>query len=90
MIFFTFKKNCDHPKFFFRFNIMKLWTKLDKKLCYKLNIQFHLIFLLLDVNFDKSTIELHFLLYHPCSQNFNKIKGLITMSLIKYLNFKFL
>ena len=32
------------------------------------------IFLLLIVNFDKSTIELHFLLYPPHLQNFQKIK----------------
>ena len=45
---------------------------------------------LLDVNFDKSTIELNFLLVCLMLEKFSKDQRSITMSLIKCLNFKFL
>ena len=45
---------------------------------------------LLDVNFDKFTIELYFLLVSFMVAKFFKNQGLLDMSLIKCLNFKFL
>ena len=45
---------------------------------------------LLDVNFDKSTIGLHFLLIFSILTKFLEDQKLIAMSSIKYLNFKFL
>ena len=47
---------------FFKPNVIKHWTKFDNKLGCKLRLQLHSIFFLLDVNFDKSTFGLHFLL----------------------------
>ena len=42
---------------FLRPNIIKLWTKFDSKLgCSNLRLQLYLIFFLLIMNFDKSTI----------------------------------
>ena len=45
---------------------------------------------LLNVNFDKFTIGLNFLLISFIFANFSKEKKSILMSSIKYLNFKFL
>ena len=45
---------------------------------------------LLDMNFNKFTIGLHFLLISSMLAKFLKIQRSITMSSIKYLNFKFL
>ena len=57
---------------------MSLFSNQKKKIfVYRLKLQAYnsiqYIFLL-DVNFDKFTIGLHFLLYPPCLQNFKKIK----------------
>ena len=45
---------------------------------------------LLDMNFEKFTVRLHFLLKSLTLAKFSENQRLITMSLIKYLNFKFL
>ena len=45
--------------------------------------------LLLDVNFDKSTIELHFLLISSMLAKFPENQTLIGISLINCLSFKF-
>ena len=45
---------------------------------------------LLDMNFKKFIVRLHFLLKSLILANFSENQRLITMSLIKYLNFKFL
>ena len=55
----------------FRLNIIKFWTKFCNKLDCKLKLQLHSIYIyiyIFDVNFDKSTIELHFFSYilHAC------------------------
>ena len=57
MIFLPLKKICDNPKFL-RLNKIKLWTKFSSKLGCRLRLQLHLIYiyLLLNVNFDKSII----------------------------------
>ena len=55
MIFLAVKKYVTTLNFV-RPNIIKLWTKFSNKLGCKLRIQLHLIFFLLDMNFDKSTI----------------------------------
>ena len=47
---------------FFRPNIIKLCTKFSNKFDYILTLQLHSNIFLLDVNFEKSTIEIHFLL----------------------------
>ena len=53
-------------------------------------IKLHLIFFLLDVNFDKFTVRLHFLFIYSMFVKFSEDQILIVMSSIKYLNFKFL
>ena len=51
MIFLSLKKLCDNPKFFFKPNITKLWTKLDNKLSCKLRLQVHSIFFYIGCEF---------------------------------------
>ena len=91
MIFYL--KKIDHSNFF-RPNIIKFWTKFGNKLGCILKQQLHSIFfffiLLLDVNFDKSTIELHFFLISSVFANFQKDQRTIAISSIKCLNFEFL
>ena len=62
MIFLPLKK-CVTTLNFFRSNIIKLWTKFSNKLGCRLRLQLHLIFFLLDMNFNNSTIRLHFFSY---------------------------
>ena len=71
---------------------------LDNKINNKVSLQISLeinpsnfpnIFLL-DVNFEKSIIKLHFLIISSMPENFQKDQRLIAISLIKCLNFKFL
>ena len=73
MISLSLKRICDHPKFF-KLSIITFWTKFGNKLSCRLRLQLYLIFFLLNVNFDKCTIGLHFLLYFPYLQNLKKIK----------------
>ena len=76
----------------------------QQKICYHLKLKFYYyffpqkqnlptnslyIYFLLDVNFDKSIIRLHFLIILFMLAKFSKNKKLITMSVIKYLYFKF-
>ena len=65
-------------------------NKFDYKLDYSLKLQLHSISLLLDVNFDKFTIRLHFFHISFMLAKFPKNQRLITMSLINCLNCKFL
>ena len=62
MTFLLLKKKIVTPLNFFRLNIFKLWTKFGNKFGCRLKLQLHLIHFLLDVNFVKFTIGLHFLL----------------------------
>ena len=48
------------------------------------------IFKLLDVNFENLTVRLHILIISSILAKFQESKKLIVMSLIKYLNLKFL
>ena len=61
----------------FRPNVIKFWTKFGNKFGCRLRLQPHLIyiyiyifFFLLDVNFDKFTIGLHFFLISFILENF--------------------
>ena len=89
MDFFSLKNICDCPKFL-RSNIIKFWTKLGIKIGYRLRLQLHSIYFLLDVNFVKFTIGLDFLLISSILAKFQKDKKSIAMLSIKFLNFKFL
>ena len=75
---------------FFKPNIIKLLKNFGNKLRCKLIVQLHSIFFLLDVNFDKFTIELHFLLISSILAKFQEDQRSIAMSSIKCLNFEFL
>lgn len=66
---------------------MLLWTKFDNKLDRNLKTKILLDIFLLDVNLDKFTNGLHFLLI---SFIFVKLKNKIVMLLIKCLNFEIL
>ena len=59
---------------FVRVNIINFWTKFDNKLDYRLRLQIHSIFFLLDVNYNKFTIELHFFLISSIFVKFQKVK----------------
>ena len=55
-----------------------------------ITLQLYLIFFLLNVNFDKFTIGLHFLLMSYMFAKFSEDKKSIAMLLINCLNCKFL
>ena len=75
---------------FSKSNIIKLQTKFDNKLGYKLRLQLHSIFLFIGVNFDKSISSgLHFLFISSILTKFFEYQRSITISPIKCLNFKF-
>ena len=67
-------------------------TKFGYKLSYSLRLQLHsnMNFFLLNMNFDKFNIELYFIIISFILAKFSKFQRSITMSSIKYLNFKFL
>ena len=75
MIFLPLKK-CVTTLNFFKLNIIKLQTKFSNKLTQlQTKATTSLDIFLMDTNFDKSTIRLHFVfLYPPCLQNFKKIR----------------
>ena len=75
---------------FFKPNIIDFWEKFGIKLGYRLRIQLHLIFFLLDVNFHKSIIDLHFFFISFVLAKFQKDQRSIAMSSTKCLNFEFL
>ena len=75
---------------FFKPNIIDFWVKFGIKLGYRLRIQLHLIFFLLDVNFHKSIIDLHFFLISFMLAKFQKDQRSIAMSSTKCFNFEFL
>ena len=75
--------NMEKIKIWFRCDIL---LKIKKK---KLTAILFNIFLL-EVNFDKSTIELHFFLYPPYLEKFQDNQRSIVMLSIKCLNFEFL
>ena len=75
---------------FFKPNIIDFWEKFGIKLGYRLRIQLHLIFFLLDVNFHKSIIDLYFFLISFVLAKFQKDQRSIAMSSTKCLNFEFL
>ena len=71
MIFLPLKK-CVTTLNFFKLNIIKLWTKFNY-IELNLIVETRYIFLM-DTNFGKSTIRLHFFFLYPsCLQNFKKI-----------------
>ena len=73
MIFLPLKK-CVTTLNFFKLNIIKLWTKFNY-IGLNLIVDTRYIFLM-DSNFDKSTIRLHFFFLYPSYlQNFKKIKN---------------
>ena len=75
---------------FFKPNIIILRTKFSNKLTWlQTKTTSPLNIFLLNMNFDKFTIRLHFFLYPPYLLNFMMIKDQQLMSSIKYLNFKF-
>ena len=76
-------------KHMFKRYILELERSLIINLVVTNDYNFTHIFLL-DVNFDKSTIELNFLLVCLMLEKFSKDQRSITISLIKCLNFKFL
>ena len=78
MIFFSLKKFVIALNSF-RPNIIKVWTKYCNKIGCTLRLQLHLIYFLLDVNFDQSTFELHFLLIFSIFAKFQKDQRLITI-----------
>ena len=63
---FLFLKKCVTTLNFFKLNIIKLWTKFNY-IELNLIVETRYIFLM-DTNFDKSTIRLHFFFYilHVC------------------------
>ena len=55
----------------------------------KVTTPLNIFFFLLDVNFDKFTIRLHFFLISSILAKFQENQRVITMLSIKYLNFEF-
>ena len=76
---------------FFRPNVIKFWTKFGNKFGCTLKVTTSLnIFFFLDVNFDNSTIELHFFLISSILAKFQEDQRSIIILSIKCLNLKFL
>ena len=62
-----------------------LWTKFSNKLDCRLRLQLHSKKKLLDMNFGKSTIGLHFFLKFSILAKFQKDQISIAMSSLKFL-----